>query len=94
MSDTRRWRRAGARWRAGRRRRWVRRIPPWVSVGVGCVLAGATIGFAGAHLAASSVIGHYVSPGEILISTDQRTLTASAGSCETGSLIAIANSLR
>jgi hypothetical protein len=56
-------------------------------VGVGCVLAGAGIGFGGAHLVASSVIGHYVSPGSILISADQRTLTSTAGgACETGSL--------
>jgi hypothetical protein len=67
-------------------RRGVYRVPRWVRIGVSCTLAGMLIGFAGARLAASSVIGHYVSPGSILVSADQRTLTASGGSCETGSL--------
>lgn len=68
-------------------RRWIRGIRPWVLVGVGCVLVGAAIGFTAARLIAAPFIGHYASPGSILISADQRTLTASAGeACETGSL--------
>jgi hypothetical protein len=66
---------------------WVRRIPRWVVVGVGCTLTGSLIGFAGARWASSHAIGRYVSPGSILVSADQRTLTATAGGrCETGTL--------
>lgn len=71
---TRSWRTAG-------------RIPRWATIGVGCTVAGILIGFVAARLASSSVIGHYVSPGSILVSANQRTLTATAaGSCQTGSL--------
>lgn len=73
-------------------RRGLSRIPWWVRVGVGCTLAGVLIGVVGARWASSSVIGHYVSPGSILVSADQRTLTATAGgSCQTGSLVAQEN---
>jgi hypothetical protein len=68
-------------------RRGVSRVPRWVIIGVGCVVAGIILGFAVARWTSSSVVGHYESPGSILVSADQRTLTASAGgSCLTGSL--------
>lgn len=69
--------------------RWsrVNRIPRWARIGVGCTVAGILIGFGAAHFASSSVIGHFASPGSILVSADERTLTATAsGSCQTGSL--------
>jgi len=63
------------------------RIPRWVRIGAVSILAGVLIGFAMAQWASSSVIGHYVSPGSILVGADQRTLTASTGgACQTGSL--------
>jgi hypothetical protein len=53
---------------------------------VGCVIAGIVIGFAVARWTTSSE-GQYESPGSILISADERTLTASAGgSCTSGTL--------
>jgi len=62
--------------------RWARRA----AFGASCVVAGIIIGFAVAHWVSSSK-GRYESPGSILISADQRTLTASAGgSCVAGTL--------
>jgi hypothetical protein len=68
---------------------WARRafsqVPGWVIFGVGCVIAGVVIGYVVARLT-SSFMGDYKSPGSLLISADQRTLTASAGMCLSGSL--------
>jgi hypothetical protein len=62
--------------------RWARRA----AFGATCVVAGIVIGFTVARWV-SSWKAHYESPGSILISADQRTLTASAGgSCMTGTL--------
>jgi len=68
-------------------RRGFSRIPGWVITGAGCVIAGIVIGYAIAQWTSSSFIGHFESPGSILVAADQRTITASAGgSCLTGSL--------
>jgi hypothetical protein len=65
---------------------WKGRAARRVAFGAGCVIAGIVIGFAVARWTTSSE-GQYKSPGTILISADQRTLTASAGgSCLTGTL--------
>ena len=61
--------------------RWARRA----AFGTCCVVAGIAIGFLVARWLNSSA-GHYESPGSILVSADQRTLTASAGGCSTGTL--------
>jgi hypothetical protein len=61
-------------------------VKRWAAIAAGCVIGGAAIGFWAARLTAPSIVGHYESPGSILISADERTLTASAGSCMTGSL--------
>jgi hypothetical protein len=61
--------------------RWTRRV----AFGAGCVIAGIVIGFAVSRWVVSKSL--YASPGSILISADQRTLTASgSGSCVSGTL--------
>lgn len=65
---------------------WKGRGARQVAFASGCVIAGIVIGFAVARWTTSSE-GRYESPGSILISADQRTLTASAGgSCTSGTL--------
>jgi hypothetical protein len=64
---------------------WKGRATRWVAFCAGCVIAGIVIGFVAARWTTSSE-GQYTSPGAILISADERTLTASAGSCLSGTL--------
>ena len=67
--------------------RWLGRIPFGLRMVVVCTAIGILLGLGGAQLASSDVVGHYTSPGPILISADQRTLAGTvAGRCATGSL--------
>jgi hypothetical protein len=72
----------GRRWFA-----WLRRIPFGVRIAVIFTAVGVLLGVGGAHLASSTVVGHYASPGSILVSADQRSLASTVSSgCATGDL--------
>lgn len=64
------------------------RVPRWAIIGVACTIAGVVIGFAAARWTSAIRAGSYQSPGNILVSADQRTLSTSAGGgCINGSLV-------
>lgn len=67
--------------------RWPGRVPVGLRIAIVCTVVGVAAGVGGARWAATRVVGHYESPGPILVSADQRTLagTVSKG-CASGSL--------
>ena len=67
--------------------RWLGRIPAGLRIAVVCIVVGVTLGFVGANLTETKVIGHDESAGPILVSADQRTLASTVHSgCAEGSL--------
>jgi hypothetical protein len=63
-----------------------RRILAGLGLAVVCTALGIGLGAGGANWASSHIVGSYVSPGQLLISADQRTLASTVVRCASGSL--------